>query len=89
MVYCSKLEKSYQERNVSIKSEGRGCSAYQISIREHLTWGSDIIGHTLPPPQEYLRLNLSKKIHEIFTYTDCRCHSNPLSREPPNTLQTI
>ena len=37
MVYCSKLEKSHQERNVSIKSERRGCSAYQISIREHLS----------------------------------------------------
>ena len=50
MVYCSKLEKSHQERNVSIKSERRGCSAYQISICEHLTCGgSDIIGHTLPP----------------------------------------
>ena len=63
MVYCSKLEKSHQERNVSIKSERRGCCAYQISICEHLTWGgSDIIGHTLPPPTlEYLRLNLSQE----------------------------
>ena len=49
MVYCSKLEKSHQERNVSIQSERRSCSAYQISIREHLSWGFDI-GHTLPPP---------------------------------------
>jgi hypothetical protein len=30
-----------QERNVRIKSERRGCSAYQISICEHLTWGGN------------------------------------------------
>ena len=46
VVYCSKLE-SLEGKGMLVKNERRG-GAYQVSICEHLSWGSNTGNAPLP-----------------------------------------